>query len=294
MVDLGFRNISIIGMGLMGSSLGKALVKFCPCTRVTGIVRREEAVGQVVAQKAAHICTLSLADGLKDADLVVLSMPVEVICRFAGKIAPYLKAGCVVTDMGSTKKQIVDTVSATLAGKAVFIGSHPMAGSEKTGLDNAYPELFEGSVCIITPEKNIDKALTARLSRFWQNVGCRIKYIPPDEHDLLIAAVSHVPYLVASALVNFAGDIQSDNVRALDVATPLFKQTTRVASGSPQMWRDICLSNKTHILAVMQKLEENIKFVRETLLDEDEQAIKAYLHKAKSARDNLSIGNKNF
>lgn len=283
----GFTHVSIIGIGLIGGSLGQALVKFCPEIQVTGIVRRPEMVEKVLTAKAAHKCTMDLASGVSSADLVVLAMPVDIICEYGKKIVPYLKQGCIVTDVGSTKTFIVDTLSAVMAPKAVFIGSHPMAGSEKTSLEYAHPEIFKNANCIITPVKSVDIRFAEQLKKFWEHVGCRVKLLSPDTHDMLVCAISHIPHLIAACLVNAADTVQSDSCSAIELAATGFKDTTRIASGSPDMWKSICFSNKNHIIHQLEHIEQMIRFLRSSLQDENNTEIMNFLKKARDIRDSL-------
>jgi len=282
-----FKNVTIVGMGLMGGSLGKAIISRFNDVKVTGVVRRAEMIDSVLSRKAAHKCTTDLQKGISDADLVVLSMPVEVICQYGQKILPYLKDSAVVTDMGSTKTKIVEILSGVLGDKAFFIGSHPMAGSEKTGLENSYPGLYEDSICIITPVDKSPLYLVEKLKKFWENTGCRVVLLPPDVHDSLISAVSHVPHLIAAVLVNTASKIKSGGYTSLDFAGAGFKDTTRVASGSPEMWDDICITNKINIADQLQMVEIAIREIRKNILNENKDAILEFLTQAKRIRDLL-------
>ena len=287
MADPGFKNITIIGLGLMGGSLGKAILKYCNGINVTAVVRREEVVEQVINQKAAHKCTLNLKEGLKDADLVVLSMPVETICKFCVTISPFLKKGAIVTDMGSTKEKIVYAMKKNLPPNVNFIGSHPMAGSEKTGIDNSYAELFQNSICVLTPHDTSDQSLTNKMKCFWEQVGCRVKSMSPETHDYLIGAISHIPHIMASLLINFTNETESDAFSAINLASSGFIDTTRIASGSVPMWEDICLSNKKNIIEHLNSIKNHITILEKALTDNDNTTITNYLKNAKQSRDNL-------
>lgn len=282
-----FKNITIVGMGLMGGSLGKFLVSQNKEITVTALVRRDNAIDHVLSHKAAHKCTTDIYDGIKDADLVIISTPVEIICEYGKRILPYLKRNVVVTDMGSTKDKIVKSMTVAIGEKAVFIGSHPMAGSEKTGLENSYPELFLNSLCVLTPLEESPVYLVEKLKLFWENVGCRVMQLPPDIHDYLISSISHVPHIVAAVLVNFASKIRSDIFSSLDFASSGFRDTTRIASGSPEMWNDICSSNSINIASQLEIVENMIHKIRNAIQNGDNDQVLKFLCESKNIRDLL-------
>ena len=282
-----FKNIAIIGMGLMGGSLGMALCgNFSQC-RVTGVVRRENAIEGVLTHHAAHHCTTDLQEGLHDADLVILAIPVEKICDFAPKIAPFLKSGAIVTDMGSTKEKIVNSMDAILDDNAHFVGAHPMCGSEMTSIDHAFDTLYNDALCIVTPDKNTNFNASSKVELFWKSVGCRVTIMSPSEHDKLVAAVSHIPHLVASGLVNTAAQTRSEHSSSLDLASSGFIDTTRIASGSPEMWQDICTSNKKYIIDVLKHFEDIMRNLRIYIENQNIDEILTFLKTAKDARDNI-------
>ncbi|MDX9702607.1 MAG: prephenate dehydrogenase [Candidatus Auribacterota bacterium] len=287
-----FKNIAIIGMGLMGGSLGKALCQQFSGVTVTGIVRRENAVDEVISNNAAHYCTTDLCEGLKHADLVVLAIPVETICGFAPKIAPLLADGCVVTDMGSTKEKIVSAMNDALENTAYFVGSHPMCGSEMASIGNASAELYRNALCIITPDDRTNTSSAQKVERFWKSIGCRTTLMPPAGHDRLVAAISHIPHLIAAGLVNTAKQVTSDSCTAFELASSGFIDTTRVASGSPEMWLDICVSNWRHIVEVLKKFEDVICALRHNIEKQDVPEILSFLQTAKTARDSVITAKK--
>lgn len=280
-----FTHVTIIGMGLMGGSLGKALVRNFDHITVTGIVRRDSAVNEVINHKAAHLCTTNLEEGLAQADCVVLATPVEVLCSYAGYMAPYLKPGCVVTDMGSTKEKIVAVMTNELPDSVHFVGSHPMAGSEKTSIEHATSTLFEKSLCIVTPDESINKAALDAVIGLWESVGCRIRQMSPSDHDRLVAAISHVPHLIASCLVNAAADMRTESCTALELASTGFIDTTRIASGSPVMWQDICTSNKKSIVELLASFETLVAGLRKMIEHDRSPELLDFLTRAKDIRD---------
>ncbi len=258
--------------------------QFSQC-RVTGIVRRENAIDGVLAHNAAHHCTTDLKEGLHDADLVILAIPVEKICDFAPKIAPFLKSGAIVTDMGSTKEKIVIAMDEALGDNAYFVGAHPMCGSEMTRIEHAFETLYNDALCIVTPDNNTDSNATRKVEQFWKSVGCRVIAMSPSEHDKLVAAISHIPHLVAAGLVNTAAQTRSEHNSSLDLASSGFIDTTRIASGSPEMWQDICTSNRKYIIDVLKHFEDIMRTLRIQIENQNINEILSFLKTAKDARD---------
>ncbi|RJP60208.1 MAG: prephenate dehydrogenase [Candidatus Auribacter fodinae] len=282
-----FKHVAIIGMGLMGGSLGKALIKYSPSTFVTGIVRREEAVQGVLDAGAAHECTTDIPSGLAQADLVVLSTPVRSICSIGKAIMPFLKKGCILTDMGSTKSIIVEELTEVCPENVYFVGAHPMAGSEKTSIKYADADLFRNALCIVTPSPAVPSDLSCRVSRFWNVVGCKIKTMSAADHDKLVCAISHIPHLVASSLVNFAESIQTDEFSSLELASTGFGDTTRIAAGSADVWKDICMTNKQNIVSQLDKCATMLSDLSNMLKCDAMDNVVAFLENARIIRQSF-------
>jgi prephenate dehydrogenase len=186
---------------------------------------------------------MDIAEGVKDADLIIIGSPVSSIPALVARAAKFAKPGAVITDVGSTKAYIVARAEKLLGGSRVnFVGSHPMAGSEKTGVESARGDLLEGSPCIVTRTKNTGRADLSGVTSFWRSLGANVKVMSPAEHDEAVSLVSHLPHIVAFSL---AGAVPPD---ALEYAAEGFKDTTRVASSDPELWADILLTNKSNIL----------------------------------------------
>ncbi|MHA3775594.1 prephenate dehydrogenase [Verrucomicrobiota bacterium sgz303538] len=280
--------LAVIGPGLLGGSLALA-ARRAGGFRVSLWARRREAVGELRSLNIADHASgdlLAVADG---ADLVIFCVPIGVMPDLARKIVPQLKPDTLVTDVGSVKAPVVEQLGAIFRGRARFVGSHPMAGSEQTGVRAARADLFDDAVCIVTPDANSESTAVHAISAFWRTVGCRVREISPEAHDEAVAAVSHLPHLAAAALVNAIADGHGD---AFEFVGPGFRDTTRVASGPPDMWTEILKSNRRAVRktteAMIAKLEQFI-----TLLDRDspesETLMNEFLTKAKAQRDSLRL-----
>ncbi len=255
------KRIAILGPGLIGGSIALALRRVNG-SHVTLWARRAEAVREAAEAGCADAATGDLAEAVRGADLVVLCVPVGAMAQIAAEIAPVLAPSCIVTDVGSVKGPVIADLRPILEGRARFVGSHPMAGSEHTGLAAARVNLFDGATCIVTPEPDTDAGALADVAAFWQRLGCRVVELPAAEHDECVALVSHLPHLVAAALVN---TVATRNGHAFRVVGPGFRDTTRVAAGPPEMWREILRENAAAVVPAIDALIAKLAEFRQTL-----------------------------
>lgn len=281
-----FNRITIIGVGLIGGSIGLAIKKRHLAKEVIGVFRRNSTMKKALAKKAVDCATMDIAEGVMGADLIIVASPVynipELVCEAMG----YAKEGAIITDVGSTKTWVMNEV-AEFAGKrpgVSFVGSHPMAGSEHAGVEFSRADLLEGSPCIVTkPLRKKDKAFNT-VAGFWKSLGAKVSIMTPEEHDRAIALVSHLPHIVAFSL---AGAVP-ENV--LKYAAEGFKDTTRVASSDPKLWADIFLSNRTEVLRSATAFEASYKGLVKALMSGNYHQVAKILGKAKARRDKFIYG----
>jgi prephenate dehydrogenase len=281
-----FDKLVIVGPGLIGGSLGLAVREKGLARRIVGVGRRKESLAQAMELGAVDETSLDLESAAAEADLLVLATGVEMIAQQAAAVLPRMQKGALLTDVGSAKAAICRSVekafSASTAAKNVrFVGGHPMAGSERRGIGSARADLFRGAVCILTPTPDTDPdgAGLEIVRDLWEAVGCRVREMTPEAHDRLIAQISHLPHVVAACLVNAASD------EALDLAASGFLDTTRVASGEPALWVEICLANREALLAALAALGQELNGLARALNSGDAKALEALLARAKSRRD---------
>ena len=224
------------------------------------------------------------AAAVRNADLVILCTPVGAFPEVLRAIGPALTSGALVTDVGSTKASVVEVARKLLPSHAKFVGSHPMAGSEKRGVEFARADLMGGALCITTPNESTDAGALESVESFWKLLGMRTTRLSPVEHDRRLADVSHLPHAVAAALVA----IQSDG--ALDLAGKGFADTTRIAAGDGGLWRDILLDNRDHVIAGIERLSGELARLAARLRADDAQGVKEWLDAAAARRDELSSG----
>jgi prephenate dehydrogenase len=280
-----FQKITLVGMGLLGGSLGLAIRQRRLSAVVFGFVRRAEAVGECERVGAVDQATCDLARAVEGADLVILCTPIAQMRSVAEQMLPVLKAGSIVTDVGSVKGSVVQQLETLIAGRgAHFVGSHPMAGAEKMGLTAARADLFQNAVCVITPTAKSNRDAVRRLEEFWKDVGGRPLNLTPEFHDDLVSRSSHLPHVVAAELANYVLSPAHPKEQAMLCANG-FRDTTRIASGSPEMWRDIALANRKYLARVLGVFIEDLQEFQLALGNEDRKNIQEFFEKAKQRRD---------
>jgi cyclohexadieny/prephenate dehydrogenase len=261
-----FKKIALIGIGLIGSSLAH-------------VVRREKLAGHV-AISTRSAATLKRAEELglgdsywagpaeavRDADLVVISVPVGASGEVAEEIAPALKRGAILTDVGSTKASVIAQMQPHVPAGVHFIPGHPLAGTEKSGPDSGFADLFENRWCIFTPLPDTDPAALAKLSAFWRRCGANIDTMDPQHHDMTLAIVSHLPHIIAYNIVGTADDLQSvTKSEVIKYSASGFRDFTRLAASDPTMWRDVCLHNKDAILEMLARFSEDLSSLQRAI-----------------------------
>lgn len=279
-----FGTVAIIGVGLIGGSLGMALKARRLAARVVGIGRNSERLEQAIRLGAVDEATTNLNRGLADADLVVLCTAVGNILETLPGVLRGVRPGAVVTDVGSTKTQIV----ARSAGAAHFVGSHPMAGSERTGVEAATPLLFQEATWALTPTDATAPRALHTVRTLAQEIGAATLVLPPETHDALVAVTSHLPHVLASALMRQASDARASTPEIQRLAAGSFADMTRVAAASPDIWRDICLSNRDAVLAALDAYRAQLDFLQSAVSASDPTAIEAFF--AEGADDKRAWG----
>ena len=274
-----------MGVGLLGGSLGQAVRERRMTDLVVGYVRREASVAECERLGAVDHAAGDVASSVRDADLIILCTPISQMRPLAEQMLPSLRPGALITDVGSVKGSVVQELESLFADAgAHFIGSHPMAGAEKMGVRAASPDLFENAVCIITPTPKSPPELVRRLEEFWSGVGAVPIRMTPDIHDNLVSRSSHLPHVVAAELANYVLSPVHPKEQAMLCANG-FRDTTRIASGSPEMWRDICLANRKNLARVLGVFIEDLQEFQLALENEDRKAVAEFFDQAKQRRD---------
>lgn len=277
-----FGRVAILGLGLMGASLGLALREAAVAEVVAGYDRAPGVAARARERCAITDACASVEGAVGGADLVVLAVPVLAMRDVLAKIAPYLKHGALVTDLGSTKAQVLAWAAASVPGSAHFIGGHPMAGAERSGVEAALPALYRGCVWCLTPAPETPSEALAVLIRMAERLGARPLVLDAEAHDDAVAAISHLPLLAAVALTTVAAD-RADWGLAQRLAAGGFRDTTRVAAGDPRMARDICLTNREPLLAALDAYLAELRALR-LLIAAGDAAVEARFAQAQRIR----------
>lgn len=279
-----FRKIAILGVGLIGASCGLAARKKGLCQEIAGYGRSRDNLEQAKMKGAIDSFADDPALVCRDADLIMLSTPVGSFKELVARISGSLKKGAIVTDAGSVKGDLVHTLEAMMPEGVRYIGAHPIAGSELSGAAAAHDSLFTGARCIITPTKKSDPGALNIIKDFWLKLEAVVVEMDPESHDRVYAAVSHLPHLVAYALVNTVADIDRSY---LPLAGQGFRDMTRIAGSSPELWRDICLMNRTNLISMISVLQKNLDLLSSYLTAEEEGPLEKEFRKAREFRESI-------
>ncbi|TRZ50092.1 prephenate dehydrogenase/arogenate dehydrogenase family protein [bacterium] len=272
-----FNKVAIVGTGLIGGSIGLAIKDKKIARQVIGVSRHKKTLLQAKRRGAIDIGSQDIKI-IKDADLVILAAPVETIIRMAPKISRMIRKDCIVTDVGSTKEHIVRSLSKIFSH---YVGSHPLAGSEKRGITNARGSLFHNSLCLLAPVENTNLRALNKVRRLWQAMGSRVLLISADKHDQALSFVSHLPHVAAFALINCVPP------GFLKFASGGLKDTTRIAASDAEIWTDIFSSNRRNISRSIGLFQKDIAKIKSAILNKDQRALGRLLKKAKAKREAL-------
>ena len=279
--------IVIAGVGLIGGSVGLALKRAGFHGKIVGLGRRWSSLKNAVDAGAVDSATLDYEEALSDAELLVICTPVDVMPSIVENAVKHIPEGSVLTDVGSTKGQLVDEMERLVPDGIHFVGAHPMAGSHKTGVSAADAALFDGSVCILTPIESTNTGAVDLVSELWKRTGARVETMSPQDHDFLIAAASHLPHAAACALIQVVAGTENERGKAMDFAATGFADATRIAAGDPEVWKGIILHNADMVSAMLNRLENELADIRKALDDRDEQKLMEKLERAKRIRDSI-------
>lgn len=274
-------NVAIVGVGLIGGSIGLALKKRKLAEQVVGVGRRQASLRIARRVGAVDTTTTDLAKGVAHAELIVICTPVNLIVDYARQAAEHCPEGTLITDAGSTKAQIVEALEGRLGRGCRFLGSHPLAGSEKSGPAHASAGLFEGRIALVTPTKSTHADDYDTIERFWQSLGSVVVRMTPDEHDRALALTSHLPHLTAAALMG----VLPESLFRLTGSGWL--DTTRIAAGDAQLWTQIFLHNREHLLSALDRLGHHLAAFRDAVRKADAAEIERLLAFAEKNRNAL-------
>jgi cyclohexadieny/prephenate dehydrogenase len=259
MSALPFERVAFIGIGLIGSSLARVLRRESPATALVACARRAETLQAVERLGLAETVTDDPAAAVAGADLVVLATPLSAYAEIGRRIAPALRPGAIVTDVGSVKGAVIRDLAPLLPAGAHFVPGHPVAGTEHSGPEAGFAELFRDRWCILTPPPGTDEAAVERVAALWRGAGMRVVRMAADHHDKVLAVTSHLPHLIAYTIVGTATDLGDDlKSEVIAYSAGGFRDFTRIAASDPVMWRDIFLNNREAVLEILQRFSEDL------------------------------------
>jgi prephenate dehydrogenase len=283
-----WQKITLAGVGLLGGSLGLALRKGRLAKSVVGFVRRQESVKECEGLGAVDLATCDLGAAVQGAGMVVLCTPLGQMRPLVERMLPVLEAGVIVTDVGSVKGPVVEELEGLVAqAGGHFIGGHPMAGAEKTGVGAAQADLFWDALCVLTPTANSHLPALGQVRALWEGLGAKVLELTPQAHDELASRSSHLPHVLAAQLASLILSPEYPPAQGALCANG-FRDTTRIASGSPEMWRDIALANRKNLAEALGAFMLRLQDFSRALEAGDAQAIAGFFETAKQRRDNWS------
>lgn len=274
-----FEKVAIVGVGLIGGSLGLAIKKRRLARLVMGVVRRRSTLAQALGSHAVHGATMSLKEGVRGADLVLLCSPVSTILEQMKDLGRYLAPGALVVDVASTKA-LVDAAARKYLRGTRFVGSHPMAGSSKKGAGHSDANLFEGAVCYLT-------GFDPEAERFWRALGTKTFYLTPERHDEWVARTSHLPHVLAFAMFQ-SGQMRRLGRIGLEATNPSIRDLARLSKSDPKLWTDILLSNKEELLRALNEYGRSVAFLRRALIAKNARGIEKFITQANSVSKKLA------
>ncbi len=266
MADPLFETVALIGIGLIGSSLARIIRRENLAKTIVVSTRRPETLARARELELGDDYVGDAAEAVANADLVIASVPVGASESVARKIADRLKPGAIVTDVGSTKASVIQQMAPHLPSAVHFIPGHPIAGTEHSGPDAGFADLFEGRWCVLTPLPGTDETALAKLTRFWERCGSRVDTMDPEHHDMVLAIVSHLPHIIAYNIVGTADDLEAvTKSEVIKYSASGFRDFTRLAASDPIMWRDVCLHNRDAILEMLARFSEDLSALQRAI-----------------------------
>ncbi|OJU30471.1 MAG: cyclohexadienyl dehydrogenase [Nitrobacter sp. 62-13] len=280
-----FQRIALIGFGLIGGSIARAARAQSLAGEIIVTARSAKTRARVTELGVADRVVETNAEAADDADLVILSIPVGACGAVAQEIAPHLKPGAIVSDVGSVKGAVVRDMAPHLPASVHFVPAHPVAGTEHSGPDSGFAELFINRWCILTPPEGTDTAAVEKLRAFWTAIGARVETMTPEHHDLVLAITSHLPHLIAYTIVGTAdelGEVTSSEVMKFSAGG--FRDFTRIAASDPTMWRDVFLSNKDAVLEMLGTFNEDLSKLTRAMRRGDGEALFEHFTRTRAIR----------
>ena len=283
-----FERVALIGIGLIGSSLARVLRRDSPGTMIAACARRPETLAAVRRLGIADLATDDPVEAVAGADLVVFATPLSAYAEIAKRIAPALRPGAIVTDVGSVKEAAIRELQPFLPEGVHFVPGHPVAGTEHSGPESGFPELFHDRWCILTPLPETAPEALAKVQALWEIAGMRITTMPAEHHDKVLAVTSHLPHLIAYTIVGTATELGEDlQSEVVAYSAGGFRDFTRIAASDPVMWRDIFLANREAVLELLQRFSEDLTALQRAIRRSDGEALHDWFTRTRAIRRSI-------
>jgi cyclohexadieny/prephenate dehydrogenase len=280
-----FNRVAFIGIGLIGASMALAMRRAGIVGTIVACARRPETRQTALKLKIVDEATEDYTKAVKNADLVVIATPISTNGPIAKTIAPHLKKGCIVTDVGSVKQAVITAVQPHIPKGVDFVPAHPLAGTEHSGPESGFPELFQGRWTILTPLPKYSKKAVAKVTEMWRIMGSKVDTMTPSHHDKVLAITSHLPHLIAYTAVGTATDLASDlRQEVIEFSASGFRDFTRVAASDPVMWRDIFVNNREAVLEILQRFNEDLTALQRAIRKGDGQTLEDLFTRTRAIR----------
>jgi prephenate dehydrogenase len=282
-----FNNVTIIGVGLIGGSLAKVLKAKKLAGSITGSGRSRQSLEQALSLGVIDRIAQEAGYGVEQADLVVLASPVGTFDKIVRESGPYLKKGAIITDVGSVKGELIPKIEQAIPAGAHYVPAHPIAGRERSGVAEASETLFQGRRCILTPTDRTDKEALESVRNLWLAAGAEITFMDAELHDKVFAAVSHLPHVAAFAMMSAVADLNTGTEDYLKFSGAGFRDFTRIAASSPEMWKDICIMNRKNLVDMIDRYLFSLNLLKREILTGDEQRLEKNLQVSSDMRRGL-------
>ena len=280
-----FNRIAIIGIGLIGSSISRAIKMNGLVDFVSVTAKSQKSLDTAVSLGIADSVTLNLDEAVKGADIVMICSPMSTYTGIMESIAPNLKTGAILTDVGSVKASVIRDLSPKLPAGVHLVPAHPVAGTEHSGPESGFAELFEGRWCVITPPTGTDQSAVNKIADLWRAVGSNVEFMDPFHHDKVMAMTSHLPHLIAYTIVGTATDLEKSLMNeVIKYSAGGFRDFTRIAASDPTMWRDVMLNNKDAILEMLQRFNEDLTALQRAIRWDEYDTLYEFFLKTRSIR----------
>ena len=280
-----FKRIAFIGFGLINSSLARVVKRKGLATKIAAYSRSKKTRSKIENLNIVDDLYSDASEAVREADLVVLGVPLGATKKLVSQFAPFLTSGAIMTDVGSVKKSVLNSVLPLLPPDIHFVPAHPIAGTEKSGPESGYETLFQGHWCILTPTKNTNKEAILKVSKLWESAGMEVAEMDAQYHDLVLAITSHIPHLVAYSIVGTVSELEDHlKTEVMKYSAGGFRDFTRIAGSDPIMWRDIFIDNKEAVLEMLGRFIEDLTALQKSIRWEDKESLEKLFNKTRLIR----------